>query len=195
MFTRVVLTTRERGGLLGQASVLTATSHASRTGVVKRGQWVLGQILCDEPPPAPPGVPALPSTKQVEGSQRDRLEEHRAEVRCASCHKVMDAIGFGLENYDGIGAWRTQDGKWPIDASGRLPGGVEFDGARALSTALARDPRFPRCLAERLFTYALGRPPERHDPTIQTMLGGAAEPTLRGMILDLVGSAAFQGAR
>jgi hypothetical protein len=187
-FHRVDLEATDRRGLLAQASLLTATSHADRTGVVKRGQWVLSQLLCDEPPPPPPGVPALPSQQQVEGSQRDRLEEHRTEVRCSACHKIMDAIGFGLENYDGIGRWRTKDGKFAIDATGKLPGGVTFDGPRALAERLAEDPRFPRCLAQRLFTYALGRP-----PTAAETPAADRDTTLRDLMLAIVTSDAFRG--
>jgi hypothetical protein len=189
-FRRVELGDGPRSGILGHGSVLVATSHANRSGVVKRGQWVLGQLLCDEPPPAPPGVPALPSAKQVRGSQRDRLEEHRAEVSCAACHKVMDAIGFGLENYDGVGAWRTVDEGAPIDASGKLPGGATFDGPRELAALLARDPRFVACTARHLFTYALGRPPlPSEEPTLATM---RAQGSLRDMIDALVVSPSFR---
>lgn len=195
-FHRVELAAGARAGVLGHASVLTATSHAERTGIVKRGQWVLSQLLCSDPPPPPPGVPPLPSVRESAGSQRDRLEDHRTEVRCSACHKVMDAIGFGLENFDAIGRWRARDGKFPIDASGRLPGGVTFDGPAALAAALSRDPRLPRCLAQRLFTYALGRPPGEDDgATLDAMVAArdGAAPSVRDMVLALVASASFRG--
>jgi hypothetical protein len=196
-FQRVALTTPQRGGILGQASVLVATSHADRTGVVKRGQWVLSQLLCTDPPPPPPGIPPLPSAQQSEGSQRERLEDHRTERSCSACHKIMDPIGFGLENYDAVGVWRSRDGKYDIDASGQLPGGIAFDGPRALGRLLGRDPRFSRCLARRLYTFALGRPPAATDEWFvdQMLRPRGAELTMSDLISNLVGGEPFRFRR
>jgi hypothetical protein len=117
-----------RGGLLTQASILTLTSNPTRTSPVKRGKWVLEQILNSPPPPPPPDVPELPATKQLTGSLRKVMEEHRANALCASCHNRMDPIGFAFENYDAIGAWRDKDGGFSIDPSGALPDGQSFQG-------------------------------------------------------------------
>ena len=116
--------------MLTQASVLTVSSYANRTSPVLRGKWVLENILNAPPPPPPPGVPALDEAAVgVSASQREQLEQHRANPVCASCHSRMDPLGFALENYDAIGQWRDKDGKFPIDASGRLPDGRKFTGA------------------------------------------------------------------
>jgi hypothetical protein len=150
-----------RGGVLGQAGMLTVASYPTRTSPVIRGKYVLGQLLCDEPPPPPPDVPALPDESDAQ-TVREQLEQHRADPVCASCHETMDNIGFGLESYDAIGAYRTEDNGWPIDATGVLYG-VEFEGQRALSELIASDPRFTGCMVERLFTYGLGRLPTIDD--------------------------------
>lgn len=169
-FRRVTLQGRTRGGLLTQASVLTVTSNPTRTSPVKRGRWVLEQILGEPPPPPPPQVPELPNDAQAvaSASLRQRMEAHRQNPSCANCHAKMDPIGFALENYDAIGAFRTQDGKFDIDASGRFPDGRTFRGAEDLKSILqAQQPAFCRCLAEKMLTYALGRGLEHYDrPTI-----------------------------
>jgi hypothetical protein len=149
-----------RLGLLTQGSILTVTSHPRRTSPVKRGKWLLDQILCEPPPPPPPGVEGLLETGgMVTGSVRQRLEAHRDIEYCASCHSKIDPLGFGLEHYDGIGSWRTMDDIYPVDASGVLPDGQTFYGAGELAKILAGDPRVYRCMVEKLYTYALGRPP------------------------------------
>ena len=126
-FRRVELTTDQRGGILSQAAVLTVSSYPTRTSPVIRGKYVLQNILGTPPPPPPPDVPAL-DEKAVgsTGSLRQQLGVHRANAICASCHNKMDVLGFGLENYDAIGRWRTMDGKFPIDASGTFPNGKSF---------------------------------------------------------------------
>lgn len=156
-FTRVKLDDKARGGLLSQGSILTVTSFATRTSPVKRGKWVLTQLLCSEPPPPPPGVEGLKQETVPTGSTRDRLEAHRQNPACAACHNIMDPLGFGLEHYDGIGAWRDDENGFPVDATGTMPTGETFDGVAGLTAILADDTRFSTCVAEKLFTYALGR--------------------------------------
>ena len=161
-FQRVELLGNQRGGLLTQASVLTVTSNPTRTSPVKRGKWVLDNILGTPPPPAPPNVPQLADDKAekkpLTGTLRQRLEAHRKNPICASCHKRMDPIGFGLENYDAIGSWRLNDGDSPIDPSGTLADGRSFQGSNGLRKILldGKD-QFAKAFTERLLTYALGR--------------------------------------
>jgi len=154
---RVTLPDGVRAGLLGQGSWLTVTSHPSRTSPVKRGKWVLANLLCQEPPPPPANVPALEEGANATGSVRQRMEQHRSDPACSGCHSAMDPIGFGLENFDPIGEWRTEDSGYPIDATGTLLDGTSFDGPRELALALHDDPALPDCIASRLFVYALGR--------------------------------------
>lgn len=156
-----------RGSLLGQAGVLTVTSLPARTSPVKRGAWVMTNLLCQEPPAPPPGVEALPVPNMPNASLRQRMEAHRANPTCAGCHSMMDPIGFGLETFDGVGRARTMDvGGFPIDASGTLPDGRPFDGPAQLSGLLKDDERVADCMSEKLFTYGLGRAPSR-DETCQ----------------------------
>ena len=166
-FRRVSTTGTPRGGLLTQGSFLTITSNPNRTSPVKRGKWILENILGTPPPPPPPDVPELVEAKKGEdlGSLRARLEEHRKNPACASCHERMDPLGFAMENFDAIGAWREKDGKTPIDASGKLPSGETIAGAGELRDLIVKTRReeFVRCLAEKLLTYALGRGLEYYD--------------------------------
>jgi hypothetical protein len=158
-FERVDLSGTPRLGFLTQASFLTATSNPTRTSPVKRGKWVLDQLLCSPPPPPPPGVDAS-GFDMGAASVRQRLEQHRAMEPCHSCHAVMDPIGLSFENFDGIGSYRTQDQYGPIDATGTLPtadGDVSFLGASELVPILAKDERFASCVAEKVLTYAVGR--------------------------------------
>jgi hypothetical protein len=175
-FRRVELPAdKNRGGLLTQASVLTITSNPTRTSPVKRGRWVLEQILGTPPPPPPPDVPPLPEEgPEVKGTVRQRLEIHRSNPGCALCHERMDPIGFGLENYDAVGAWRNRDGEETIDASGVFPGGESFAGPADLRAILrGRSDDFARCLAEKMMTYALGRGLEYYDRcAVDKMLSG-----------------------
>jgi hypothetical protein len=161
----VRLTGKERGGILMQASVLTLTSNLTRTSPVKRGKWVLENVLGTPPPPPPPNVPDLDEQQAVlKGSLRQQMEQHRTNTLCASCHQKMDPLGFGLENFDGVGAWRTMDGKFKIDASGTLPGGERFDGPGELRRVLlAKADLFRRNIAEKMLTFALGRGLEYYD--------------------------------
>ncbi|MCA8994940.1 MAG: DUF1592 domain-containing protein [Planctomycetaceae bacterium] len=165
-FRRVVLTDGHRAGLLTQGSILTLTSYPTRTSPVKRGQWVLENLLGTPPPAAPPVVPALEETQKANPnlSFREQLELHRKDPTCASCHKLMDDIGFGLQNFDAIGRWRERDGEFPIDATGTLPTGESFEGPIELIEILRnRKEQFGRCLSEKLLTYAIGRGVEYYD--------------------------------
>ncbi len=164
-FRRVSLASVERRGVLTHASILTVTSNPTRTSPVKRGKWILENILNTPPPPPPPDVPELDEKQgELKGSLRQRMEMHRAKPLCASCHARMDPLGFGFENFDGIGAWRTREGKFPIDPSGVLPGGKSFKGPKELVAILkTKAGEFRRCLAEKMLTYALGRGLESYD--------------------------------
>jgi cytochrome c553 len=164
---RVMLTNPQRGGLLGQGSVLTVTSYANRTSVTRRGQWILNNILGSPPPPPPPNVPSLRSTA-ADGhalkTLRQQMEAHRADPVCASCHLRMDSLGFVLEHYDAAGAWRDTDSGTSIDAKVTLPDGTSLEGLEGLRTWLLAHPnQFVRTLTEKLLTYALGRGLEYYD--------------------------------
>jgi mono/diheme cytochrome c family protein len=167
-FRRVTLADRRRGGVLTQASVLTVTSNPTRTSPVKRGRWVLEQLLGTPPPPPPPGVPELPEQEKVHGEKpktlREMMERHRADPNCATCHKKMDPLGFGLESFDAVGAWRDSDEGFPVDSSGVLPNGQRFAGPAELKAVLlTKEPQFRKALATKLLTYALGRGAEPYD--------------------------------
>jgi hypothetical protein len=165
-FRKVTLADGRRGGLITQASILTVTSNPTRTSPVKRGKWVLEQIFGTPPPPPPPGVGELEEEKKgvLTGNLRQKMEQHRKNAICASCHARMDPIGFGLENYDAIGRWRSDDNGTPIDASGDLPDGKKFNGPMELKNILkAKKNLFVRSLSEKMLTYALGRGLETYD--------------------------------
>lgn len=165
-FRRVTLTDSRRGGVLTQGSVLTLTSNPTRTSPVKRGRWVLEQLLGTPPPPPPPDVPPLEEGKQAasQGTLRQRMEQHRVNPACAVCHEKMDALGFGLENFDATGAWRDREGENAIDSSGTLPGGKSFSGPAELKKILkAETAAFSRNFTQRLLIYALGRGLENYD--------------------------------
>lgn len=170
-FRRVPLGGTPRGGILTQASILTFTSNPTRTSPVKRGKWILEQILGTPPPLPPPNVPELNEAPEaiLSGSLRERLERHRADPNCATCHSKMDPLGFAFENFDAVGAWRDFDGKFLIDPSGSLPDeggrkGASFEGADGLRAVLkTRKEAFARALSEKMLTYALGRGLEYYD--------------------------------
>lgn len=147
-----------RRGLLTHGGLLTARSFPNRTSPVKRGVWVLEQVMCSAPPPAPANVEGLREEGVEPGATlRERLEQHRADPSCYGCHAVMDPIGFGLENYDGTGAWREKDNGADVDSLGELPDGRSFTGALELAEVLANDPKLIECATEKTMTYALGR--------------------------------------
>jgi len=158
-FTRVDLTgNSQRGGILTQGSFLTLTSAPERTSPVMRGQWVLARLLAAPPPPPPANIPAIEEQPNTAGTtMRQRMSAHVKNPACASCHDLMDPIGFGLENYDGIGSYRTTDNGAPVDASGELGANLPFNGALALEGVLKKDPRVPRAVTRYLAGYALGR--------------------------------------
>jgi hypothetical protein len=154
----------ERGSLLGHGGLLTVTSFPTRTSPVKRGAWVMANLMCQEPPAPPPGVEALPIPMTPDATLRQRVEAHRANPACSGCHALMDPIGFGMERFDGVGRSRTMDtGGFPLDVSGTLPDGRSFEGPAALAGILKQDPRVSHCLTEKLFTYGLGRHPSREE--------------------------------
>jgi hypothetical protein len=164
-FRRVSLAGTQRGGVLTHASVLAVTSNPTRTSPVKRGKWVLENLLGAGPPPPPPGAGDLKKAHEAGGpTLRQRMERHRSEPNCASCHASMDPLGFGLEPFDTIGAWRDRDEDQPVDATGILPDGRTFDGPAGLrALLLERRGAFARCLTEKMLTYALGRGLDRAD--------------------------------
>ena len=165
-FQRVALQGASRGGILTHASILTVTSNPTRTSPVKRGRWVLEQILGAPPPSPPPDVPELEEDHDaITGTTlRERLEQHREDPACANCHAKMDPIGFALENYNAIGAFRTKEGELEIDTTAELPDGTAFDGIADLKQILKdRKQQFVRCLTEKMLTYALGRGLEYYD--------------------------------
>ncbi len=201
-FRRVTLKDGNRGGLLGQGSILTVTSYPNRTSVVQRGKWVLENLLGAPPPPPPPDIPALPEHNK-DGQQltmRQQMEQHRANPTCASCHSRMDPIGFSLENYDGIGAWRAKDSGNAIDASGKMPDGTVFEGPSGLKKLLltAHRDEFIETFTEKLMTYALGRGLEYYDrPAMRAVIRDAAKQntTIPAIIHALVQSPQFQTRR
>ena len=202
-FRQVAVAGYGRGGLLGQGSVLTATSYPNRTSPTKRGLWVLESLLGSPPPPPPPEVPGLPDANHPEEarrlSMRERMEVHRISPVCASCHVLMDPLGFSLENYDGIGAWRTTEDGAPIDVSSTLPDGSRFAGPAGLrDILLGSEERFAETVTEKLLTYALGRGVEYYDaPAVRSIARGAAASDYRwsSMILGVVESTPFQMRR
>jgi hypothetical protein len=201
-FQRVLLKGSGRAGVLTHASVLTVTSNPTRTSPVKRGKWVLENLLAQPPPPPPPNVPPLieGTGATVSASLRERMEKHRQDPLCASCHAQMDPIGFSLENFDGVGAWRDRDGAFPIDAAGKLPGGDRFSGADGLRSLLAskRKEQFLRCMAEKMLTYALGRGLEYYDRcALETIVAQMERQGCRfsALIEAVVNSVPFQRRR
>ncbi len=187
-----------RGGLLEEGSILTVTSFATRTSPVIRGKWVLTNIVGTPPSPPPPKVPTL-KEKSDDGkvlTMRQRVAQHRANAVCASCHNLMDPVGFSLENYDAIGRWRTTDAGAAVDASGNLPDGTKFVGGAALQKALLHRPEiFVSTLTEKLLTYALGRGVESFDePSVRKIVRDSANDDYRfsSLILGIVNSMPFQ---
>jgi hypothetical protein len=199
-FRRVALTGPQRSGVITQGSVLTVSSYSTRTSPVLRGKWILDNILNAPPPDPPPGVANLDEANVASStSVRQQLEAHRKNATCASCHRRMDPLGFGLENYDAIGAWRTEDGKFPVDAAGTLPDGRAFHTPEELKTILKADREyFTRALADKLLTYALGRGLERSDRQTVRIIANrvaAADYRFSTLVLEIVKSPPFQMRR
>jgi len=200
-FRRVQLTDENRRGLLGQGSILTITALANRTSPVMRGKWVLENLLAAPPPPPPPNIPAL-RDKSAEGktlTMRQQMEQHRANPACAVCHSRMDPIGFALENFDAVGKWRTTDAGSPIDPSGSLPDGFQFEGPTGLRKALLNRPELiVEAVTEKLLMYALGRTLEYYDYPAIRKIGGEAEASeyrWSSIVLGIVQSTPFQMRR
>ena len=197
-FRKVVLAgDTQRGGVLTQAGILTVSSYATRTSPVLRGKWILEKILNAPPPPPLPDVPNLDESKiGSAASLRQQLEAHRQNATCASCHTRMDPLGFGLENFDAIGAWRTQDGKFPIDASGMLPDGRSFIGPNELKAILKADRNaFAEGLTEKLLIYAVGRGLESYDKaTVKQIVTRLAAEDYRfsRLVVEIASSVPFQ---
>jgi len=197
-FRRVGLSGEERRGLLGQGSILTVTSYANRTSPTIRGKWLLENFLGTPPPPPPPNVPSLKEQSPESGkvlTMRQRMEQHRANPACAVCHTRMDPLGFALENFDGIGQWRTAEGSTSIDASGVLPDGTKFNGPVELRKILLSHPeQFATTVTQKLLTYALGRGVEYYDlPSVRKIVHAAApEYKWSSLILGIVKSVPFQ---
>jgi len=196
-FRRVALTSEDRRGLLGQGSILTVTSYPNRTSPVQRGKWILTNLLGIPPTPPPSNVPALKENGDGKPlSLRERMEQHRADAVCAGCHKVMDPIGFALENFDAVGQWRTMDDGSPIDPSGSLYNGTKVDGPVALRNMLASHPDvFVGVMTEKLLTYALGRGVQYYDmPAVRKIVqtAGAHDFHFSSLVLGTVESVPFQ---
>jgi mono/diheme cytochrome c family protein len=202
-FRRVTIPDVNRRGLLGQASILFATSRPNRTSPVLRGKWILQNILGVVPPDPPPNIPAFPERSNVTHtvqSVRERLAQHRASPACASCHAMIDPPGFALEHFDTLGRWRDLDESMrPVDASGALPDGTTFNGAGELRRTLLNPPtRFVTTLTEKLFTYALGRGLEYYDaPAVRKVVRETAADDYRfsSLIVEIVRSLPFQMSR
>jgi hypothetical protein len=196
-FRRVSLDPKsERGGLLRQGSILTVTSYANRTSPVIRGHWILANLVGITPPPQPPNVPALKeNTVSATLSVRERLAEHRANAACASCHNLMDPVGFSLENFDAVGRWRTIEEGRPVDASGGFPDGSKFVGIAGLEEGLLKRPElFVGTFTEKLLTFALGRGVEHYDgPAIRKIVrdAQAADYRFSSIIVGLTNSTPF----
>jgi hypothetical protein len=199
-FVRVFIPHDLRGGLLTHASVLTVTSNPTRTSPVKRGKWVLEQLLGAPAPPPPPNIPELESDdRELTGTLREQMEQHRANPSCAACHSTMDPLGFAFENYNAIGAWRAKDGEHEINAAGELPNGRQFSGPAGLKEVLlARKDDFAKCLAEKMLIYALGRGLEYYDqPTLARIAKRVADNDYRfaSLVVEIVKSEPFVNRR
>jgi hypothetical protein len=199
-FRRVTFTDPTRGGLLGQSSVLTVTSYPNRTSVTMRGRWLLANLLGAPPPPPPPDIPALKEAG-AEGqprSLRERMEAHRNNPVCASCHQRMDPLGFSLENFDAVGKWRTTSDGAAIDPSATFPDGTKFEGIAGLRTLIAgHKDDFVRTLSAKLLAFAVGRGLDYHDiPAVRRIAreAAAADYTWSSIVTGIVRSTPFSMA-
>jgi hypothetical protein len=201
-FRRVAMPENRRG-ILNQGSILQLTSVADRTSPVQRGKWIMQVLFGTPPPPPPPNVPLLEETKGAVGSRvlsvRERMEEHRANPACMSCHRMIDPLGLALENYDVTGKWRMKDNGVPVDAAGVMYDGTKIDGPAGLRAAvLKHSDMFVRTFTESLMTYAIGRRVEYYDmPTVRAIVGNAERNGNRmsSFILGVVNSPAFRTAK
>jgi hypothetical protein len=197
-FRRVAVVDDARKGLLGQGSILALTSHAERTSPVVRGKWILENLMGLSVPPPPPDVPPLKPAQDGEQKRtmREQMSEHRTNPVCAACHKTLDPIGFALENFDAVGAWRIQEAGNPIDATGELGDGTKVDGVVALRQAiLSRQEVFVQTVTEKLLTYALGRGLDYRDmPAVRAIVRDAQKNNYRlnSLILGVVESTPFR---
>jgi hypothetical protein len=196
-FQRVTLDGEQRSGILTQGAILTVSSYPTRTSPPVRGKWVMENLLGTPPPPPPDTVPQLNDADVgTEASLREKLEQHRRDPNCSPCHVLMDPLGFGLENYDAVGAWRTHDGKFPIDPSGTLPGGQSFGGSKDLKEILkGKSDAFVHNVTEKLLTYSLGRGLERFDrPTVEEISRQVKTNDYRfsALVMEVVKSKPFQ---
>ena len=196
-FRRVTLADDARRGLLGKGALLMVTSQADRTSPVLRGKWVLENLVGTPPPPPPPVVPSLDTGAAAKArTMRARLEAHRASPACAGCHRVMDPIGFALENFDAVGVWRTHEADMPINVGGQFWDGTSLDGAVGLRQALLKRPQaFVHTLTEKLLTYALGRSLDYYDmPAVRAIVRQAAASEYRfsSIVSGIVTSMPFQ---
>jgi len=199
-FRRVAVTDEARKGLLGQGSILMVTSHTDRTSPVVRGKWILENLLGSPPPPPPAMVPPLKESAEREGgkilSMRERMEEHRGNPACSGCHSIMDPIGFAMENFDAVGAWRTHEARVPIDASGQLLDGTKVNGIVELKKVLLKRPdTFVQTFTEKMMTYALGRGLAYSDmPTVRRIVRDSARNNYKfsAIVSEIVKSTPFQ---
>src|SRR5690606_32432016 len=188
-----------RSGLLGQASILTVTSYATRTSPVLRGKYVLDNLLASPPPPPPPDVPALETEDKAQGvalTMRDAMIQHRANPACAGCHAKMDPIGFALEHFDAVGRWRDDDAGKPIDTASELADGTVIDGLEGVKAMVLKHPElFVGALTEKLLMYALGRNVQYYDaPTVRAIVRRAARTNYEfsAIVEGIVASVPFQ---
>jgi hypothetical protein len=199
-FVRVSLAGTPRQGVLTHGSILTLTSNPNRTSPVKRGKWVLENLLSTPPPPPPPNVPELEAGEKITGTLRQRMEKHRDNAMCASCHARMDPIGFAFEHFDGIGGYRDRDGDQPLETAGELNSGERFQDHRELNRifATAKKDDFLRCLSEKMLTYALGRGLEYYDrPAVRRIVERLeqGEGRFSDLVLGVAESVPFQQRR
>ncbi len=198
-FLRVTFVDDQRGGILTHASILTLTSNPTRTSPVKRGKWVLEQILGTPPPPPPPNVPELEEKGVLKGTLRERMEQHRKNPACTNCHNRLDPPGFAFENYNAIGKYRWKDGDLPIDPSGELPGGLKFKGPKELKQILVqKNDLFSRNLTEKMMTYGIGRGLEYYDKSsVDRIVNVLAKNDFRfsTLVIEIVKSDPFRMRR
>lgn len=196
----VNFTSQDRAGIIGTGGVLTMTSHSNRTSVVRRGFWVLNNLLCDEPPPPPADVPPLPPTGSQPQTLRERMQAHTTNAACISCHAKMDQYGFSLENFDGVGKFRTTENGLPIDNRALLPEGESFAGLSGLSDTLTKSAKLDACLSKRLLTYAIGRQMTTADACVINKVAGSpaqrlSEQKMSDVLLRVITSDSFTKIR